>query len=272
LPSPPSPSILSSAIGLRKNERASTGHQHSRCLARDPRFRDLYPLGARPHRHPAHPLLVVPDYHHRGNITLDREFCAWLGALAAAGHEPVLHGYFHQRDRKPSESSRTRFFTRVYTADEGEFFDLTFDQARDLMTYGREELALCAGVPPTGFIAPAWLLSADAKAAATSLGFAYTTYLGSVSDLATGRHYKSQSLCWSVRGRRRRVASLCWNALLFQLVRKNPLFRLSIHPPDLTHPKVWYQIQHLACRALEGREAMTYHDFVIRRRPASTAS
>jgi predicted deacetylase len=217
-------------------------------------------------------LLVIPDFHRHGNITLDRDFCSWLADLVAAGHEPVLHGYFHKRDRQPVESLRTRLVTRLYTAEEGEFFDINYDQARGLLTYGREELASCAGHAPAGFIAPAWLLSRPAEAAARSLGFSYTTRLGNVLDLATGHRYESQSLCWSVRGRWRRLASLGWNAILFQTQRPNPLFRVSIHPPDLTHPRIWYQIQHLTFRAMEARDVTTYHDFITSRRPVGDPS
>jgi predicted deacetylase len=184
----------------------------------------------------------------------------------ATGHEPVLHGYYHQRERRPGESTRTRFFTRVYTADEGEFFDIPFADARALLARGREELAQCAGVTPAGFIAPAWLLSQAGEEAARDAGFAYTTGLKSVLDLGTGRLHRSQTLCWSVRGRWRRRISIGWNGLLSQRLAHNSLLRISIHPPDLVHHRIWYQIQHLASRALEVREAMTYQDFVIRRR------
>jgi len=211
-------------------------------------------------------LLVVPDHHHRGNITADPAFGPWLRELVAAGHEPVLHGYYHQRDRKPGESTRTRFFTRLYTADEGEFFDIASNDARSLLAHGRDALAQCAGVTPTGFIAPAWLLSREGEEAARDLGFAYTTRLKSVLDLATSRRHRSQTLCWSVRGRWRRRISILWNGLLSQPLAHNPLLRISIHPPDLLHPRVWYQIQHLASHALEVRDAMTYHAFVTSRR------
>jgi predicted deacetylase len=145
-------------------------------------------------------LLVVPDHHHRGNIAGDPEFASWLRDLVAAGHEPVLHGYFHKRERRADESARTRFITRCYTADEGEFFDISFPEARGLLARGRDELTQCAGVQPTGFIAPAWLLSLAGEEAARDLGFAYTTGLKSVSDLVTGRVYHSQALCWSGTG------------------------------------------------------------------------
>jgi len=207
-------------------------------------------------------LLVVPDHHHRGNITADPAFGSWLRDLAAAGHELVLHGYFHQRERRPHESARTRFFTRCYTANEGEFFDIPYDAARALLARGREELTQCAGVTAAGFIAPAWLLSPEAEAAARDLGFAYTTRLKTVSDLPTQRVYRSQSLCWSVRSRWRRVVSLGWNRLLFQAVRANPLLQISIHPPDLAHPAVWRQILRLCARAVRDRTPATYREVV----------
>jgi uncharacterized protein len=211
-------------------------------------------------------LLVIPDHHRHGNITADADFTSWLRDLVAAGHEPVLHGFYHQRDRHARESVRTRFFTRLYTANEGEFFDIAFRDARDLLTRGRDDLGQCANALPAGFIAPAWLLSPAGEEAARDLGFEYTTRLKTISDLATRRRFHSQSLCWSVRSRSRRFVSLGWNAYLRQSVRMNSVFRISIHPPDITHPDIWYQIQHFAAKALEGREPITYNDFITCRR------
>src|SRR4051812_35745211 len=69
-------------------------------------------------------LLVVPDHHGAGNFLEDPVFCEWLKAQAAAGHEIIIHGYYHLRGRRTVEGLRTIFATRVYTADEGEFYDL----------------------------------------------------------------------------------------------------------------------------------------------------
>src|SRR4051812_4988232 len=66
-------------------------------------------------------LLVVPHYHHQHAMTDDPSFVRWLREQAAAGHEIVIHGYFHERPRKEKETARQRFITRVYTQDEGEF-------------------------------------------------------------------------------------------------------------------------------------------------------
>jgi predicted deacetylase len=207
-------------------------------------------------------LLVVPDHHHRAPIAADAPFSNWLRAQIAAGHEAVLHGFYHQRTRTPQESATTRFFTRIYTADEGEFYDIPLTDARTLLAQGRDALTECAGVTPTGFIAPAWLLSAAGEQAARELGFTYTTRLKTVADLTAQSVLESQSLCWSVRSRWRRAASLGWNPLLAARLGSNPLLRISIHPPDITHPSIWYQILCLTKRATKTRVPLTYRDFI----------
>ena len=75
-------------------------------------------------------LLVVPDYHHQGLITRDRQFVAWLRNLESDGHEIVIHGYFHERPRRPNETLRDKFLTRFYAHYEGEFYDLDYEEAR----------------------------------------------------------------------------------------------------------------------------------------------
>jgi hypothetical protein len=74
-------------------------------------------------------LLVVPNYHHRGCFTEDRAFVRWLQELEAKGHEIVIHGYFHERPARNGENLPERFFTRLYTKGEGEFYDLDYDEA-----------------------------------------------------------------------------------------------------------------------------------------------
>src|SRR5205823_8816786 len=75
-------------------------------------------------------LLVVPNYHHQGASLQDREFVSALRDLEGEGHEIVIHGYFHQRPRRAAEPLLNQFLTQVYTQDEGEFFDLDYNEAR----------------------------------------------------------------------------------------------------------------------------------------------
>lgn len=206
-------------------------------------------------------LLVVPDHHHRGHFLNYPVFCAWLGEKAAAGHEIVAHGYYHQRPRRAGETLRDRFTTRLYTADEGEFFDLPEAEALALLERAKEEFAR-AGWHPAGFIAPAWLLGAGAESAARQAGFAYTTRLGGVSRLDRVEEWASQSLVWSVRSGWRRVLSLAWNASLFRRLQDNPLLRIGIHPPDLKYAGIHEQIRTLTRRALVDREVLTYEGWL----------
>src|SRR5260370_28808553 len=85
-------------------------------------------------------LLVVPDYHHHGLVTKDRQFVAWLRNLESDGHEIVIHGYFHERPRRPNESLRDKFLTRFYAHYEGAFYDLDYEEALRRITNARDEL------------------------------------------------------------------------------------------------------------------------------------
>lgn len=202
-------------------------------------------------------LLVIPDHHGRGHFLKDPAFCDWLKGQVAAGHEAVLHGYHHRRDPRPAESLRARWVTRHYTAGEGEFFDLPHERARELAARGLDDLKQI-GLNPSGFIAPAWLLGADAERAIRELGFAYTTRIGGVLDLRTQTFHRSQSLCWSVRAAWRRALSLAWNAFLFRRLADSPLLRIAIHPVDIEHPRILAQILQLTAAAAKTRTPHTY--------------
>jgi hypothetical protein len=206
-------------------------------------------------------LLVIPDHHRRGHFLKDARFCEWLRELANAGHEAVMHGYFHRRARRDGESTLQKLTTRVYTSDEGEFYDLDRTTARELVARAQADFAQL-GLAPRGFIAPAWLLGAEAAEALRELGIAYTTRLAAVFDLRSGATHRSQSLVWSVRSAWRRAVSLAWNAQLFRQLAANPLMRISIHPVDLAHPRIWRQVRRLTAAALAMRTARTYAEWI----------
>lgn len=206
-------------------------------------------------------LLVVPDHHHRGAVADDAAFLDWLRSLEAGGHEIVLHGFYHRRERRPGGGWWGRLITEHYTAGEGEFFDLARDEARRRLDAGRAMLAR-AGLDVPGFIAPAWLLGAEAEQAAREAGFAYTTRLGGVLDLRSGAWTASQSLVYSVRSGWRRAVSLRWNALLAARLRSRPLARLGLHPPDWSHEAIRMQALALARAAAADRDVVCYRDWV----------
>ncbi len=210
-------------------------------------------------------LLVVPDYRHQGLATKDRQFVSWLRDLQSAGYEIVIHGYFHERARRANETVGDKFFTRLYTADEGEFYDLGYDEALRRITAARDEFRAC-GLKPRGFVAPAWLLSAEGERAARDAELEYTTRLRTVRDLRSGEEFPVRSIGYSVRSRWRRAISRAWNATLFRLLKGNPLLRISIHPPDYSHPAIWRQIVDLIEATSGSRTATTYRDWIAEQR------
>ena len=210
-------------------------------------------------------LLVVPDYHHEGLFTKDRQFVGWLRGLEADGHEIVIHGYFHERPRRAKETLRDQFLTRVYAQDEGEFYDLAYNEALHRIVAARDELQ-AHGLKPRGFVAPAWLLSAEAERAARDAQMEYTTRLRSVCDLRSGNVFPARTLVYSVRNSWRCSVSRIWNATLFRLLNGRSLLRISIHPPDRSHPRIWKQITNFIGRSVGSRTATTYQEWIAEQR------
>lgn len=206
-------------------------------------------------------LLVVPNYHKEGSVIEDKNFVSWLRDLEARGHEIVIHGYFHERPRGPREGMRQKFMTRFYTQDEGEFFDLDYEESLARITKARDEFK-AARLSPIGFIAPAWLLSNAAERAARDAGMQYTTRIDSVLDLLTDEREATRSLVYSTRSGWRRAASLGWNAALARSLEMRELARVSIHPPDFEAPKIWAQILRCIHRFSRTRNATTYRDWI----------
>ena len=208
-------------------------------------------------------LLVVPNYHRVAPMRGDSTFCEWL-RTAAGQHELVLHGYFHMRPARTGKWWET-LITEYYTAGEGEFFDLPRSDAFSRLEVAKRDF-VAEGLSARGFIAPAWLLGAEAEAAVKSTGFEYTTRLRSFKDLVSGRLTVSQSLVWSVRAGWRRVLSLCWNALLARKLSTASLLRVGLHPTDWRHGSIRRQALGLIRAALAGRDVMTYEDWLARMR------
>ena len=210
-------------------------------------------------------ILVVPDYHHEGLFARSREFVTWLRGLEADGHEIVIHGYFHERPPQTKETLRDKFVTRFYTQNEGEFYDLDYEEALRRVTIARDEF-LAHGLKPRGFIAPAWLLGDEAERAVCDARLEYTTRLRSVCDLRSGNVFSARTLVYSVHNRWRQMLSRNWNAASFRFLKTNPLLRVSIHPPDYSQPAVWKQILGFIEASNGVRISTTYQDWIIEQR------
>jgi predicted deacetylase len=207
-------------------------------------------------------LLVVPNYHREGSALKEPLFSEGLQELEEHGHEIVIHGYFHERARRDDENFLQKFITRFYAADEGEFYDIIYADALRLISDARHDLER-HGLSPVGFIAPAWLLSVQGEQAAGAVGMTYTTRLGSVRDLRANKTFRSQSLVYSTRSRWRWIVSLGWNRAVFWRQRHDSLLRLSIHPSDISYPRIWRQILRFVDRALADRTPVTYRSWIV---------
>jgi predicted deacetylase len=211
-------------------------------------------------------ILVVPEFHHEGLLTKDTAFCDTVSGWQSAGHEIVLHGYFHDRKESPRENLSTLFWTRLYTNQEAEFLDLPPETARDRLNKGRA-LFDSLGWRATGFVAPAWLMASGLTNLLAEMGFAYTTRVSEIIPLLPGvnRLIPSQSLCYSTRAGWRRFASGIWNKHLYGRLRDTNLVRLSLHPRDLEFPLMRRQIDQILRASLKrGFQPTTYGDYVAR--------
>jgi uncharacterized protein len=210
-------------------------------------------------------VLVVPDYHHGGPFAKHREFVTWLRALQADGHEIVIHGYFHERPSQKKETLSDKFMTRFYTQNEGEFYDLSYEEALRRITTARDEFR-ALGLKPHGFIAPAWLLGNEAERAVRDAELEYTTRLRTVCDLRLESTFPARTLVYSIHNNWRRAFSRSWNAALFRLMKTKPLLRISIHPADYSQPAIWKQILGFIAATKGARIATTYQDWIAEQR------
>lgn len=206
-------------------------------------------------------ILAIPEYHHGKALPSDEDSLRWLDERHAAGDDVVLHGYYHDRADRAGEGSY--FYTKLYTANEAEFLDLSEKEVASRLEKGsrlwrEREWKL------EGFIAPAWLMPHEQDGLLRELGFTYTTRLKGVHALRKEASFTpSQSLCYSTRALWRRWASCLWNPLLFRRLRGGGLIRLSLHPNDLKYPAIRRQVGELLERALaEGYQPVSYAEYV----------
>lgn len=209
-------------------------------------------------------ILVVPEFHHGVSAGGDAEFREAVSGWQGAGHEIVLHGYYHDRKESPRETLANVFWTRLYTNREAEFLDLPREAARERLARGKK-LFEAMGWRARGFVAPAWLMAEGLPNLLAEMGFAYTTRVTEILPLRPGENQvvASQSLCYSTRAGWRRLASALWNKNLFGRLRGTNLIRLSLHPRDLEFPLPRRQIDQIVRAALKrGFAPTTYGDYV----------
>jgi predicted deacetylase len=205
---------------------------------------------------PALTLLVVPDYHHRGAIDADSDFVRAIEGRVARGDELALHGYFHLDDGAPVRGPTDWLRRRVLTAGEGEFAALTRADAASRIAAG---LALFGrlGWHARGFVAPAWLLGAEARAALDGTSLHYTSSHTHLEICAQQRRVRAPVISASVRSAWRRWSSKRWLAFARRASANAPLLRVALHPADAAHADVLDAWRRLLRSVLDTRVALT---------------
>ena len=209
-------------------------------------------------------LLVVPRWRGGTEVADDNVFARWLADRQREGHEICLHGLDH-RSIGPLRSVADFWAQRLYTAREAEFHGLTREEARRRLKQGRVMLAR-AGLAPTGFVAPAWLMSGEALDAAADLGFPFTTCLHGIVLLPERETVRAPSITFSARTAWRRTLSRRWLPLWARANCRAEILRLVAHPADFEYPEIESLLFRLLGRAARDREAVTYEEVVNRMR------
>lgn len=209
-------------------------------------------------------LLVVPRWH--GQAGDDRAWLHRLRTLAGQGHELALHGLTH-RDTGPRPRNLLQWLVRRhYTESEGEFAALDLAGASARLAEAKA-WASRAGLPISGFVAPAWLMSGPALQAVEQAGFSHTCTLSRILALPGGLSVASPALVYSTRAPWRRLVSLGWNAQLAWRHRRSPLLRLDLHPDDADHPRIRRAWAGWLEEALGHRRALRLSEAALRARP-----
>ena len=209
-------------------------------------------------------LLVVPDYHRSGRVDCTPWFVAAVNAWIAAGAEIALHGYYHL-DEAPAAGNLSGWLQRrILTAGEGEFAALARDEAAERIARGLAQLVDGCGWRVSGFVPPAWLAGADARAAIERSSLLYTTSRSGLLRLGDAARIDAPCLTASARSPLRRGASRLWLESLAAASAEAPLLRIALHPADAGYPGLMTHWAHLIGRLLEQRSALTKHQAVER--------
>jgi len=193
--------------------------------------------------------LLVPNWYGRTPLNEHPAFCQWVQSLQDYGHEICLHGYTHSNQSIQGGLS-AQLKARFYTAKEDEFSQLSYSEAEKLLQQGLALFEEC-GIKHKGFIAPAWLLSSEARRAVTDNHFDFTTRLTRIDDLPRTTSHFAPAVVWSCRSLWRRAVSRLWVQLCFRLHRNANILRIVVHPKDMDYPGIRSTIMRFTERALK---------------------
>jgi uncharacterized protein len=216
-------------------------------------------------------LLVIPHYHFRADVLADHLFRRAMETRLGGGDELVLHGMFHVDAERAPRTLRGFVERRLLTRSEGEFAALSAASAAWRIARGIAVFRTL-GWPLSGFVPPAWLMSAPARMALTQSGypFAYMTVRSGLYRLPEWQYERTANLCYSPSSMLRRGFSAMAIRHELRRARRVPLLRISLHPQDARVPGVLRHWERLIIDALAQRRPVTKHEWATRVRAPGT--
>jgi len=201
-------------------------------------------------------MLVVPDYEDAAPLSGNAAYATKLRRWSDMGVEMFLHGWCHRDDAR-----KKGFMQKHMTAGAGEFAQLDRPEARRRLRAGRAVVEDATGRPVTGFVAPAWLYSADAIAALSDEQFPIAEDHLKVWQPTTGRTLaKSPVITWASRSKPRVRSSL----MVAAAARAAPWAlrdaRIAVHPGDTTVPVLLDSIDATFTRFVQSHAPSRYAD------------
>lgn len=230
-----------------------------------PRFEaEVDALVARIERHldgPRFAMLVVPDHWGQAPLSRAPRFAAKLRGWADQGVEMFLHGWSH-RDDSAHAAAAARFRARHMTAGEGEFLGLSEQEATRRMRSGRAVVEDAIGRSVAGFIAPAWLYGAGARAAMAAERFAIAEdHLRVWRPIDGAVLARGPVITWASRSPVRIASSIGFAALARYALSPMSVVRLAVHPGDAHVPRLLGSVD-AAFGAFSHRRAARYGDLL----------
>jgi len=206
----------------------------------------------------------VPDHHGRWPIAEHPRFTNLVEESREQGSEVFLHGLIHLAD-EPDPTGLgpvERLKARWLTAGEGEFQDLSFDEAKSRLRKGADALEETLGHRPRGFIAPAWLENPETERALISLGFEFHEDHLFLKDLQRNRKHLVPAITFTARSPLRIRLSLGWSRVMGLAAKTGVDLRLALHPLDFGHDELVDAIGVLASKIGRHRRWMSYRELL----------
>lgn len=207
--------------------------------------------------------LLIPAYHGAAPCDQNSEFIQWCQEPRPYDIDWFLHGYTHQEDAEDleqPENAEARFKQKYLTASEGEFANLTFEEAKHRVGLGLSVYEHCLHRLPNGFVSPAWLFNRHLAPNLQAQHIRFNEDHSHIYDLEKDIKSKVPVITWATRTPFRKKTSILGTPVLERLWRSEPVIRVACHPFDFDHPDTVNSIKRIFTKVMQHHEQSFYHE------------